>query len=150
MRSATTMRVNHPQQLAFALTDAQLRLSGTHCRKLSLIVTLLLFLSLGWRHSSSPGLSFFRLLGSTLPGSSASELWPYSAIQMSVLLVVVVVVVVVVVRYFCQSCCFSCRCLYFFVALRLSKFFTNESYYYWLSMLIYALCLLKYRYTDWC
>ena len=37
-----------------ALRDALLRLFGAHYRKLSLIVTLLLRLSLGWRHSSSP------------------------------------------------------------------------------------------------
>jgi len=38
-----------------------------------LIVTLLLCLSLCWRHSSSPGLSLFPLLSSTLPGPSTSE-----------------------------------------------------------------------------
>jgi len=56
-------------------------LSGTHYQKLSLIITLLLCFSLGWRHSSSPVLSLFPLLSSTLPGPSASEvttLWGYT------------------------------------------------------------------------
>jgi len=55
------------------ITDALLRLFRTHYRTLSLTVTLLLCSSLGWRHSSSPGLSLFPLLSSTLPGPSASE-----------------------------------------------------------------------------
>jgi len=44
-------------------------------------VTLLLCFSLGYRHSSYPGLSLFPLLSSTLPGPSASEattLWHYT------------------------------------------------------------------------
>jgi len=44
-------------------------------------VTLLLCFSLGYRHSSYPGLSLFPLLSSTLPGPSASEataLWRYT------------------------------------------------------------------------
>jgi len=48
---------------------------------MSLTVTLLLLcLSPGQRHFSSPGLSLFPLLSSTLPGPSASEvtiLWRY-------------------------------------------------------------------------
>ena len=44
-------------------------------------VTLLLCFSLGYRHSSYPGLSLFPLLSSTLPGPSASEVttsWRYT------------------------------------------------------------------------
>ena len=64
----------------FDVDIALLRLFGTNRRKLSLIMTLFLCLSLGQRHSSS-GLSLFPLLSSTLPGSSASEvttLWHYT------------------------------------------------------------------------
>ena len=46
-----------------------------------LIVTLLLCLSLGLRHSSAPRLSLVPLLTNTLPGPSASEvttLWRYT------------------------------------------------------------------------
>jgi len=57
------------------------QLSGTHYRKLFSVVTLLQFLSLGLRHSSSPRLSFLSLLTNTLPLPSASEvttLWRYT------------------------------------------------------------------------
>jgi len=50
-------------------------------RKLLLIVTLLLCLSLGQRLCSSPGLSLIPFLINTLPGPSASEvttLWRYT------------------------------------------------------------------------
>ena len=53
--------------------DALRQLSGTHDRKLFSAVTLLQFLSLGLRHSSSLGLSLLSLLTNTLPGPSASE-----------------------------------------------------------------------------
>jgi len=49
------------------------QLSGTHYRKLFSVVTLLQFLSLGLRHSSSLRLSLLSLLTNTLPGPSASE-----------------------------------------------------------------------------
>jgi len=56
-----------------ALFDALHQLSGTHYRKLFLVVTLLQFLSLGLRHSSSLRLPLLSLLTNTLPGPSASE-----------------------------------------------------------------------------
>jgi len=56
-----------------ALFDALHQLSGTHYRKLFLVVTLLQFSSLGLRHSSSLRLSLLSLLTNTLPGPSASE-----------------------------------------------------------------------------
>jgi len=49
------------------------QLSGTHYRKLFSAVTLLQFLSLGLRHSSSLRLSDLFLLTNTLPGPSTSE-----------------------------------------------------------------------------
>ena len=60
---------------------ALLQLSATHCRQLTSTLTLLLCVSLGLRHSSSPGISLFPLLSCTLPGPSASEvtaLWRYT------------------------------------------------------------------------
>jgi len=78
-------RVNHTQRrlLLIALSDAQLLLSGTHYRKLSSIATLLLFfLKSRLRHSSSPRLSLFPLLTSTLPSPAPLKLRPYCAIQM--------------------------------------------------------------------
>jgi len=62
-------------------SDAQLRLSGTHYRKLSSTVTLLLCLRIVERHSYSPGLSLFPLPSNTLHGPSTSEvttLWRYT------------------------------------------------------------------------
>jgi len=55
------------------LIDAVHQLSGTNCRKLFPVVTLLQFLSVGLRHSSSLRLSLLSLLTNTLPGHSASE-----------------------------------------------------------------------------
>ena len=60
--------------------DAVHQLSGTNCRKLFPVVTLLQFLSVGLRHSSSLRLSLLSLLTNMLPGPSASEvttLWHY-------------------------------------------------------------------------
>ena len=62
-------------------SDAQLRLSGTHYRKLSSTVTLLLCLRIVERHSYSPGLSLFPLPSNTLHGPSTSEVTTYGAIQ---------------------------------------------------------------------
>jgi len=69
------------QHLRNTLFDALRQLSGTHCRKLFSVVTLLQFLSLGLRHSSPLRLSLLSLLTNTLPGPSASEvttLWRYT------------------------------------------------------------------------
>ena len=63
------------------LQELNHRQSETHYWKLFSVVTLLQFLSLGWRHSSSPRLSLLPLLTNTLPGPSASEvttLWCYT------------------------------------------------------------------------
>ena len=65
------------QHLRNTLFDALRQLSGTHCRKLFSVVTLLQFLSLG----SPLRLSLLSLLTNTLPGPSASEvttLWCYT------------------------------------------------------------------------
>ena len=56
--------------LTVALFDALRQLSGTHYRKLFSVVTLLQFLSLGLRHSSSLRLSLLSLLNNTLPSAS--------------------------------------------------------------------------------
>jgi len=56
-----------------ALFDALRRLFGTHYRKLFSVVTLLLCLSVGERHSSSPRLSL-SLLTNMLPGPITSEI----------------------------------------------------------------------------
>ena len=69
------------QHLRNVLFDALRQLSGTHYRKLFSVASLLQFLSLGKRHSSSPRLSLLSLLTNTLPGHSASEattLWRYT------------------------------------------------------------------------
>ena len=67
------VNLSRRQHLRNALFDALRQLSGTHCRKLFSIVTLLQFLSLGLRHSSSLRLSLLSLLTNTLPGPSASK-----------------------------------------------------------------------------
>ena len=73
---------------------------GTHYRKLFSVVALLQLLSLGVnsdsvtvflreRHSSSPGLSLFLLLTSTLPGPSASAVktsWRYTNVLIIIFL----------------------------------------------------------------
>jgi len=56
-------------------------------------VTLLLCLSPGERHSSSPGLPLFPLLGSTLPGPSASEvttLWRYTNTFIIIIIIIII------------------------------------------------------------
>ena len=78
--------------LRSALTDALLRLFGTHCRKLSLIVTLLLCLTLGWRHSSSPGLSLFPLPSvAHCLAPAPLKLRPYGARQIRLLVLLLCV-----------------------------------------------------------
>jgi len=67
------VNLSRQQHLRNALFDALHQLSGTHYRKLFSVVTLLQFLSLGLKHSSSFRLSLFSLLTNTLPGPSASE-----------------------------------------------------------------------------
>ena len=62
------------------------QLSATLYRKLFSVVTLLQFLSLGLRHSSSPRLSFLSLLTNTLPLPAPLKLRPYGAIQICLLL----------------------------------------------------------------
>ena len=64
---------DNDDKLQNVLFDAVHQLSGTNCRKLFPVVTLLQFLSVGFRHSSSPRLSLLSLLTNTLPGPSTSE-----------------------------------------------------------------------------
>ena len=57
------------------------------------VVTLLQFLSLGLRHSSSLGLSLLSLLTNTLPGPSASEvttLWRYTNLFIIIIIIVII------------------------------------------------------------
>ena len=80
------------QHLRNALFDALHQLSGTHYRKLFSVVTLLQFLSLGLRHSSSLRLSFLSLLTNTLPGPSASEvttLWRYTNLFIIIIIIII-------------------------------------------------------------
>ena len=87
LRSATMTLCQPATTTTFAkraYTDALHQLSGTHYRKLSLIVTLLLSLSLGYRHSSSPGLSLSPFLSSTLPDLTA--LYKYVNYYMGILI----------------------------------------------------------------
>jgi len=87
LRSATTTLCQPFTTTTFAkraYTDALLQLFGTHYRKLSLIVTLLLSLSLGYRHSSSPGLFLSPFLSSTLPDLTA--LYKYVHCYMGILI----------------------------------------------------------------
>jgi len=65
-------------------------MSGTHYRKLFSVVTLLQFLSLCLRHSSSLRLSVLSLLTNTLPGPSASEvttLWRYTNLFIIIIII---------------------------------------------------------------
>jgi len=73
------------------LFDALHQLSGTHYRKLFSVVTLLQFLSLGLRHSSTLRLSLLSLLTNTLPGPSASEvttLWHYTNLFIIIIIII--------------------------------------------------------------
>jgi len=65
--------------------------SGTHYRKLFSVVTLLQFLSPGYRHSSSLRLSLLSLLTNTLSAPSASEvttLWRYTNLFIIIIIII--------------------------------------------------------------
>jgi len=90
------------------LFDALHQLFATHYRKLFSVVTLLQFLSLGYRHSSSLGLFLISLLTNTLPGPSASEvttLWHYT----NLFIMIIIIIIIVVVHFLIGECMlFSC------------------------------------------
>ena len=80
------------RHLRNALFDALRQLSGTHCRKLFSVVTLLQFFSLGLIHSSSLGLSLLSLLTNTLSVPSASEvttLWRYTNLFIIIIIIII-------------------------------------------------------------
>ena len=57
-------------------------------------MTLLQFLSLRLRHSSSLRLSLLSLLTSTLPGTSASEvttLWRYTNLYITIIVIIIII-----------------------------------------------------------
>jgi len=79
-RSSCTFHWRVASPSATALSQSPQLAFGTVCHLFS-VVTLLQFLSLGQRYSSSPRLSLLSLLTNTLPGPSASEvttLWRYT------------------------------------------------------------------------
>jgi len=85
------VNLSRRQHLRNALFGALRQLSGTHYRKLFSVVTLLQFLSLGSRHSSSIRLSLLSLLTDTLPGTSASEvttLWRYTNLSITIIIII--------------------------------------------------------------
>ena len=76
-----------------ALFDALHQLSGTHDRKLLSVVTLLQFLSLGLRHSSSLRLSLLSLLTNTLPGPSASEVTTLRRYTNLFIIIIIIIII---------------------------------------------------------
>ena len=86
------VNLSRRQHLRNALFDALRQLSGTHYRKLFSVVTLLQFLSLGLRHSSSPRLSLLSLLTNTLPGPSASEVTTLRRITNLFIIIIIIII----------------------------------------------------------
>jgi len=85
------VNLSRRQHLRNALFDALHQLSGTHYRKLFSEVTLLQFLSLRLRHSSSPRLSLLSLLTNTLPGPSASEVTTLRRITNLFIIIIIII-----------------------------------------------------------
>jgi len=76
--------------LTVALFDALRQLSGTRYRKLFSVVTLLQFLSLGLRHSSSHRLSLLSLLTNTLlSASEVTTLRRYTNLFINIVIIII-------------------------------------------------------------
>ena len=80
--------------LTVALFDALRQLSGTRYRKLFSVVTLLQFLSLGLRHSSSLRLSLLSLLTNKLPGPSASEVTTLRRYKNLFIIIIIIIIII--------------------------------------------------------